>query len=155
MNKFTLPALVLLIANLTTANAAEITTCIIDTSIKTNPRVYFFPVTSTGLRCDHVKNSASITLAELYNNNWRLLQVINPIEFSQKDKATGYTPVMLYLERTKVPPKSAAKDVTSNSSSVSDETEDESTNDETTQKKSGSIFGGWFKGEKQDNSESE
>ena len=54
-----------LLFTLTNAGAAEITSCILDTSIKTNPRVYFFPITASELRCDHVTDNTSVTLGEL------------------------------------------------------------------------------------------
>jgi len=135
---------------LTNAGAAEITTCILDTTIKTNPRVYFFPISVSKLRCDHIADNTAVTLAELYEQNWRLLQVVNPIEFKQKDSPAGYTPVLIYLERLERPANLNKKDVSTESSYNNDVAEDTaSTNEEASDEKSGGIFGGWFKGNSQ------
>jgi|GEM_PF-3665280 len=131
---------------LTNASAAEITTCILDTTVKTNPRVYFFPISISKLRCDHITDNTAITLSELYEQNWRLLQVVNPIEFKQKDSPAGYTPVLIYLERLKRPANSNTKNVTEDTAPINEEASDE---------KSGGIFGGWFKGDSQEEIQSE
>jgi len=140
---------------LTNTAATEITTCVVDSSLKTNPRVYFFPISSTHLRCDHITDNTSVTLSELYEENWRLLQVINPIEFKQKDSGAGYTPVLLYLERTIRPAKPKQKYAPAESSSSSNDVDIDSTSEETSSAKSGGIFGNWFKGETQEETESE
>ena len=145
-----------LLFTLTNAGAAEITSCVLDTSIKTNPRVYFFPITASELRCDHVTDNTSVTLGELYEENWRLLQVINPVEFKQKDNAAGYTPVLLYLERTKRPPaKPKQKDVSTTSSYNNDDIDTDSSSEEPSSKNSGGLFGNWFKDDTQGEIESE
>lgn len=145
-----------LLFSLTNAGAAEITSCILDSAIKTNPRVYFFPITASALRCDHVTDSTSVTLGELYQQNWRLLQVVNPVEFKQKDNATAYTPVLLYLERTQRPPeKPRQKEVSTTSSYNNDDIDTESSSEESSSKNSGGLFGTWFKGDTQEETESE
>jgi len=153
MMKYTLPGFILLLVNLTAVNAAEITTCVMDTTIKKNPRVYFFPVTSTKLRCDHNTSSASATLGELYQDNWRLIQAINPIEFKQKDKSTGFTPVLLYLERTIVPVKSKLGKTTTRPVIDSDDVTADTTGEGT--QKSGGLFNWFKKGDAQQETEGE
>ena len=145
-----------LLFSLTNASAAEITSCILDSAIKTNPRVYFFPITASALRCDHVTDSTSVTLGELYQQNWRLLQVVNPVEFKQKDNAAAYTPVLLYLERTQRPPeKLKQKEVSTTSSYNDDDIDTESSSEEPSNNKGGGLFGNWFKGDTQGETESE
>jgi len=154
MNKLTLPAMFLLIANLTTASAAEITTCVTDTSIKNNPTFYYFPITVTRLRCDHVRSNTSVTLSDLYQDNWRLIQVIKPILIEQKDKKSAYTPPVLYLERTIVPARVKQKDTATESSYSSDDSDGETTTDDTSKSESGGLFN-WLKGDTQEGTESE
>ena len=144
MNKSPVAATTLLIANLTTASAAEITTCIIDTTIKSNPVLYYFPITATQLRCDHVKNNKSVTLSELYKANWRLIQVISPILVDQKDQKAAYTPPVLYLERDKAP-ASVTNDAPEPSTG---DNNDETPAEDTTRSEGGGLFN-WFKGDSQ------
>jgi len=146
MKKSTLAATILLVANLSTASAAEITTCIIDTTIKSNPVLYYFPITATKLRCDHEKNNASVTLSELYEANWRLIQVISPVRVDQKDKKTAYTPPVLYLERDKTPASVTRKGDAPESPSSYDSTEEPA--EATTKNKGGGLFN-WLQGDTQ------
>jgi hypothetical protein len=110
MRKLSFSVLLLLVTYIPTAHSAEITTCIIDTSLKTNPVYYYFPITATKLRCDHIKGSTT-TLTDLYKDHWRLIQLVNPILVDQKEKKAAYTPPVLYLERLaqhRTPSKKAA-----------------------------------------------
>lgn len=98
--------------------AAEITTCIIDTSIKTNQVFYYFPLSKTLLRCDHVGAKNPQSLNELYADNWRLVYMQSPILVDQGKPNAAYTPPVLYLERTSVP---AAMDKKPEANEVIDE----------------------------------
>jgi len=146
MKKISLSCFMLLLTNLVPASAAEITTCVTDTSIKNNPAFYYFPITATQLRCDHIRENRSVTLSDLYAENWRLLQVIKPILVEQKDKKSAYTPPVLYLERTKVPARVPQKDSTSESTVSNDNTDGETTTGDTPKTESGGLFK-WLKGD--------
>ena len=97
--------LLLAVTSLGTANAAEITTCIIDAKDKTNPVLYYFPISATRLHCDHMKNQPPVSLADLYRDNWRLVQVISPVKVDQDDRQSAYVPPVIYMERLQPPVK--------------------------------------------------
>ena len=103
MTRRLLTALCFLVASTANIQAAEITTCIIDTSIKTNQVFYYFPLSKTLLRCDHVGAKNPQSLKELYADNWRLVYMQSPILVDQGKPNAAYTPPVLYLERTSVP----------------------------------------------------
>ena len=151
MKRLSIACLLLLLINIPVVNAAEVTTCIIDSTVKSNPRVYFFPITSTELRCDHVIGKANVTLSDLYKDGWKLIQVISPILFEQKTSGQGYSPVILYLERKeplKAPPR---KEVTDNSTATSDDTE----SDDPAEESQGGSFFNWLKVEPEEEDSSE
>lgn len=83
--------------------SAEITACIIDTSIKTNKVFYYFPLSRTLLRCDHLGENKPVSLNELYALNWRLIHMESPVRVDQGESKSAYTPPVLYLERTHAP----------------------------------------------------
>ena len=83
--------------------AAEITTCIIDTSIETNQVFYYFPLSKTLLRCDHTGISNPESLQELYAANWRLIHMQSPLLVDKGKSDAAYTPPVLYLERVSAP----------------------------------------------------
>lgn len=85
------------------AQAAEITACIIDTSIKTNKVFYYFPLSRTLLRCDHLGENKPVSLNELYALNWRLIHMESPVRVDQGESKSVYTPPVIYLERTHAP----------------------------------------------------
>ena len=97
------------VTSLNTVSAAEITACIIDTNDKTNPVLYYFPVSATRLHCDHMKNEAPVSLSDLYRDNWRLIQVISPVKIDQKDQQSAYVPPVIYMERLQPPTKNEAQ----------------------------------------------
>ena len=88
---------------LTGIQAAEITACIIDTSIKSNQVFYYFPLTKTLLRCDHLGESRPVSLNDLCAQSWRLIHMESPILVDQGKKNAAYTPPVLYLERSHAP----------------------------------------------------
>ena len=102
------------------------------------------------LRCDHVKNNTSVTLSELYKENWRLIQVISPILVDQKDQKAAYTPPVLYLERDKAP--ASITNGTSESSSGNDNVEAPA--EGTTESEGGGLFN-WLKGDTQEGTANE
>jgi hypothetical protein len=85
------------------AQAAEITVCIIDTSIESNKVFYYFPLSRTLLRCDHLGENKPVSLNELYALNWRLIHMESPVRVDQGENKSAYTPPLLYLERTHAP----------------------------------------------------
>jgi hypothetical protein len=110
-------------------HAAEITACIIDTSIKTNKVFYYFPLSNTLLRCDHSGVNKPVSLGELYALNWRLIHVESPVLVDQGKENAAYTPPVLYLERTEAPnlPQKMEKAATEGTSTeTADETESSS-----------------------------
>lgn len=151
MRKLSITGLLLLLTSLPIVNAAEITTCIIDSTVKKNPRVYFFPITSTELRCDHVIGKANVTLSDLYRNDWKLIQVINPIIFDQKESRPGYSPVIIYLERQERPVVPDKTEVTRKPSPVLENIDPEKPAEES----QGGGFFDWVKVEPEEESSDE
>ena len=105
MNKYLCIALLASGLTFNPASAAEITTCIIDTSIKSNKVFYYFPLSSTLLQCDHLSGNTPISLKEMYALNWRMVHLQSPVKVEQAGSKVGYTPPVLYLERTETPPQ--------------------------------------------------
>lgn len=136
MTKRLLTVLCCLLAPAASIQAAEITTCIIDTSIKTNQVFYYFPLSKTLLRCDHLGAKNPKSLKELYADNWRLVHMQSPILVDQGKENAAYTPPVLYLERASTPP---SRDTGANKSEDIDE---ESFNNSESDQESG---GGPFK----------
>lgn len=126
--------------------AAEITTCIIDTSLQSNPVFYYFPISKTKLRCDHIKDKQAISLNDLYANNWRLIQIVSPVKVDREQQETAYTPPVIYLERTVVPEVTVSTGQELPAGNESDDSD--STEDDSIQSSSGSLFN-WFKGDSQ------
>ena len=120
MNKYLCIALLASGLTFNPANAAEITTCIIDTSIKSNKVFYYFPLSSTLLQCDHLSGNTPISLKELYALNWRMVHLQSPVKVEQGSSNVGYTPPVIYLERTTAPSQ-----ITSGTSDSSTSTSDD------------------------------
>ncbi|KAF3977071.1 MAG: hypothetical protein HFP77_08675 [Methylococcales symbiont of Iophon sp. n. MRB-2018] len=78
----------------------ELAVCSFDNSIEKNPAYYHLANPQTQILCDIGKNGISGTLSMLYNEGWRLIQVVN-ID-SRLTTATKSVPhSLMYLERKK------------------------------------------------------
>jgi hypothetical protein len=153
MSKIKLTALIWLISMVPVpANAAEITTCIIDTSLKSNPVFYYFPITTTKLRCDHIKDKTSISMADLYKSNWRLIQVVSPIQVDQKDKQSAYTPPVIYMERTEIP--KVVQSIDKPADTIDNIDDSDSLTEEQQSTAGGGLFN-WLKGNSESDSSDE
>ena len=120
-------SLLLAVTSPAIVNAAEITACIIDTNDKTNPVLYYYPVSATRLHCDHMKDEPPLSLSELYRDNWRLIQVISPVKIDQKNQQSAYVPPVIYMERLQPPVKKAKQEKPGNKTGESQDTEPQPT----------------------------
>ena len=144
MHKFILTAVVILFGHLASANATEITACISDTSVKKNPGLVYFPVAQTVMRCDFRTKGA--TLSALYQQNWRVIQIVSPVLINQKKGKSGYSPTVVYMERAIAPAAPLSDKVSTAPPSDIDSTKPES-DEENKAPRSGGLFD-WLKGDK-------
>jgi len=76
--------------------ANQIMACVIDSSIKQNPRYHHMPNTGTRLRCEFGGNQRP-NLRELYNNGWRLIDIKHIDQPANRNQQ--FISPILYLER--------------------------------------------------------
>lgn len=77
--------------------AAQITVCIIDAQVANNPQYYHLPNTATQLVCE-IPDNTKQTLATLYQNGWRLIQVVN-VDSRYQTKDNAVPSALLYFEK--------------------------------------------------------
>jgi hypothetical protein len=89
-----------LLTTTTLTQGAELTACIVDMEIPSNPVYYYLPTMGSRLRCEINRPDYHPTLPELYAEGWRIVGVVDPKVVNAPGAAHVRPSAVFYLERS-------------------------------------------------------